>query len=122
MLERGGLCLKDLRHKIVEHWPTTARECCQKLSYLLLGSVFLQSKGEQAQTGSPSLQAGIKIEQMFCRKMRCEGLVQKFLCLLQGEAQVCGAYLAQLIARAQPGQGQRWLAACADDQMEGGWL
>ncbi len=94
MLKSGRLRLKDLCQKIVQHRPMATRERRQKLPYLLSGSIFLQGKGGQAQASSPSLQAGIEIEQVFCGKVRRAGLTQECLRLLQREAQICCADLA----------------------------
>ena len=83
MLQSGGLGREDLCQKIVKHGPLTARQRRQKWSSFLFRGLFLQRKSGQAQAGSPSLQAAIKIEQVLGGKVRRAGQAQEGLRLLQ---------------------------------------
>ena len=75
-------------------------------------------KRSQLQTGDPSLGPRVQRADVVQRKTQTHCLVQKAAGFVQAEAQVGGAQLVHLSARAQARQGQRRIFAGGDDQMQ----
>ena len=76
-LERLWLCIQHFCDEELQNMPVAAGESRKKVLDLLLGQTSLEHEGDQAQSGHPAFQAGIKVADFLRGERSRQGLPEK---------------------------------------------
>src|SRR2546421_7737324 len=112
---------EHLLAQILDEIAVRAQGLGQKLTYLSLRALPLQQQRGQLQASDPALCATEDRGERGGLQVPLQRQVQKGAGLGEIELQVSGAQLAELAACSQPRQGQAWIGAARDEQVQLGW-
>src|SRR6266567_1422020 len=120
-LHRLRLVGEDLLAQILDQVAVRAQALGEKRTYLSLAALPLQQQRGQLQAGDPALGAAEDRGERGGLQVPLQRQVQKGAGLGEIELQISGAQLAELATRSQPRQGQAWIGAARDEQVQLGW-
>ena len=112
-----GLTLQHLLDQVVDDVAVVAGEAGDEAGDVVAP---LHRERRQLQRGDPALGAPLQRGDVACRQVQAHHLVEVGRRLVGREAQVGGADLDQLAARAQAGQRQRRIGPAGDHQVQRG--
>ena len=120
-LHRLRLVGEDLLAQILDQVAVRAQALGEKRTHLSLAALPLQQQRGQLQAGDPALGAAEDRGERGGLQVPLQRQVQKGAGLGEIELQISGAQLAELATRSQPRQGQAWIGAARDEQVQLGW-
>ena len=114
----GGLPGEHLVGEVVDDEPVAAGERLDEAGDLAALRDAAQGERGELEAGDPALGALVERVHVGGGEVQPHHPVEELPRLGRGEAEVGGAHLGELPAAAQPGQGQRWVGAGRDHQVQ----